>query len=152
MERQVFKFLRRASSPGVGAGSFLLVTLDSCRYDAFAAAAAPHIKGLGEAYRAYSHSTYTYGAHQCMFTGFLPSVHEQQKYLNSKYAKVFKLNRGGFSPGEHLYTLQGRNVIDGLRRKGYYTLGTGATGWFDPGSAPGRVLTEDFNEFFYPGN
>ena len=47
---------------------------------------------------------------------------------------------------------QGCNIIDGLKRNGYRTVGTGAVGWFDRSSETAKHLTEDFDEFFFAGD
>jgi hypothetical protein len=49
------------------------------------------------------------------------------------------------------FALPGRNIIDGFGRLGYRTLGTGAVDWFDPQTPTGGWLTQDFQEFFFPG-
>jgi membrane-anchored protein YejM (alkaline phosphatase superfamily) len=134
--------------------SVLFITLDSCRYDTFESTYAPNLKALGMLYRAMSPGNFTYGAHAAMFMGFTPGVASRaEPFINPKFGKIFKLSGAGF-PGkgnEHI-TLEGRNIIDGFKRRGYYTLGTGAVGWFDPNSKTGKVLTEDFDEFYFPGN
>ena len=50
------------------------------------------------------------------------------------------------------FQLQGPSIIQGFRRLGYRTLGTGAVGWFDPATETGRCLTDEFERFFYPGS
>jgi hypothetical protein len=136
------------------AGSILFVTLDSCRYDTFAAARVPNMKALGPLHRAMAPSYFTYGSHAAMFMGFTPGdAARAEPYINPKYAKVFKLANGG-SAGHAppLFALEGENIIDGLRRRGYLALGTAATGWFAPATETGRVLSRSFERFFYPGD
>ena len=48
--------------------------------------------------------------------------------------------------------LDGPNIIEGFRRLGYRTIGSGAVGWFDPKTETGAVLSQPFDSFFYPGN
>lgn len=136
------------------AGSVLLITLDSCRYDSFAAAMAPNMKSIGELHRAMAPGNFTYASHAAMFMGFTPGVpNRAEPFVNPKFAKIFKMAGGGF-PGigrEHI-VLGGRNVVDGFNRKGYATIGTGAVGWFNPDSETGRALTDDFQRFFFPGD
>lgn len=133
--------------------SVLFVTLDSCRYDTFAAAAVPNLNGVGPLHRAMAPSHFTYGSHAAMFVGFLPSLPgAAQPFLDSKFAKLFKLNSpasgGSLAAG---FALGGRSIIDGFRRLGYRALGTGAVRWFDPSTAVGRQLSQDFDAFHYPG-
>jgi len=131
----------------------LFVTLDSCRYDAFATAAAPNLKAIGPLVRAYSPSHFTYGAHAAFFMGFTPGDPARpEPYVNSKYAKIFRMSGGGHRGfAAPWLELEGRNLIDGFRRRGYRTIGTGAVGWFDPATDTGRMLTADFERFHYAG-
>ena len=50
------------------------------------------------------------------------------------------------------FQLQGPSIIEGFRRQGYRTVGSGAVGWFDPATETGRCLTAEFERFFYPGS
>ena len=134
--------------------SVLFVTLDSCRYDTFLAAAAPNMKAIGPLHRAQAPSYYTFGSHSSMFAGFTPGLaHSSKPILNPKMGKLFKLAGGGF--GGHAtstYELSGRNIIEGFKTAGFPTIGSGAVGWFNSTVPTGRPLTESFDRFFYPGN
>jgi len=131
--------------------SVLLITLDSCRYDAFTEAAAPNIKALGPLYRAMAPGNFTYASHAAIFMGFTPGVAcIQEPFVNPKYAKFFRLAGGGrHSVVPDLFSLEGRSIIDGFAKRGYRTLGTGAVGWFDPSTPTGSVLASDFQEFYF---
>ena len=135
--------------------SILFVTLDSCRYDAFAEARAPNLRSLSLLYRTQAPSHFTYGSHSAFFMGFTPGdATRREPYVNPKYGKIFRM-RGGGHPGAvrpHI-RLSGRNIIDGLKQSGYRTIGTGAVNWFNPELPTGRVLTADFDDFaFIPGS
>ena len=134
--------------------SILFVTLDSCRYDTFLAAHAPNLKAVGELHRAMAPGNFTFGSHAAMFVGFTPGIAGcSEPFINPKYGKIFKITGGGFpGKGTEFMTLAGRNIVDGLKRKGYLTLGSGAVGWFDPQTETGRHLTEDFDQFYFPGD
>ena len=136
------------------AKSYLFITLDSCRYDTFDEAYAPNIKGVAPCYRAMAPGTNTFSSHAAMFVGFTPGIPTlKESFINPKYGRIFKMVNGG-SQGkgtEHI-ELTGKNIIDAFNRQGYKTLGTGAVGWFDPGTETGKVLSRDFSEFYYPGN
>jgi len=134
--------------------SILFITLDSCRYDTFAAADAPNLKALGELHRAMAPGNFTYGSHAAMFVGFTPGVAARaEPFVNPKFGKIFKIAGGGFpGKGTEFMTLAGRNIIDGLKRKGYLTIGSGAVGWFDPRTETGRHLTQDFDQFYFSGD
>ncbi len=134
--------------------SVLFITLDSCRYDSFAAAAAPNLKAVGPLHRAQAPSHFTYGAHAAMFVGFLPSLPGARvPILDSKFAKLFKLQGTGFAAVPDTgFPLAGRSIIDGFHRQGYRTIGTGAVRWFDPATPTGTLLTQDFAAYYYPGS
>jgi hypothetical protein len=133
--------------------SVLLITLDSCRYDSFAAAKAPQMKSVGPLHRAMAPSNFTFGSHASIFVGFTPGVPDvATPFVNPKFARIFKLTGGGFSGHSAAFSLDGRNIIDGFRRKGFATYGSGAVGWFNPQTETGAVLTQGFDEFFFPGD
>ena len=134
--------------------SILFITLDSCRYDTFVNACAPNIKEIGELHRAMAPGNFTYGSHAAMFVGFTPGVAgRSEPIINPKFGKLFKIAGGGFpGKGTEFMSLTGRNIVDGLKRKGYRAIGSGAVGWFDPETETGEHLTKDFDEFYFPGN
>ena len=131
----------------------LLVTLDSCRYDSFRRSTTPAMDRVGPLHRAMAPSHFTFGSHAAIFKGFLPSVRDARPLLNSKLAKLFRLAHAGW-PGKarEEFLLQGPSIIEGFRRQGYRTVGSGAVGWFDPATETGRCLTAEFERFFYPGS
>jgi hypothetical protein len=133
--------------------SVLFVTLDSCRYDTFAAAALPNLHAVAPTHRAQAPSHFTYASHAAMFVGFLPSLPgAAQPILDSKFGRLFRLDGPAFAaPGRPAFTLDGHSIIDGFQRLGYRTLGTGAVRWFDPATPCGRLLSQDFAAFYYPG-
>ncbi|HEY9768706.1 MAG TPA: hypothetical protein V6C71_09440 [Coleofasciculaceae cyanobacterium] len=133
--------------------SVLFITLDSCRYDTFLIASAPNLKALEKLYRAMAPGNFTYSSHAAMFVGFTPGVSTKfEPYVNSKYGKIFKILNGGLAGKAEHFILTGRNIIDGFKRRGYLTIGSGAVGWFDPKTETGQSLIQDFEAFFYPGN
>lgn len=134
--------------------SILLITLDSCRFDSFEVALAPNMKSVGPLHRAMAPANFTFGSHASIFVGFTPGVPNAAiPYVNPKFAKIFRLESGGFA-GHHspFFSLQGRNIIEGFRNEGFLAFGSGAVGWFDPATETGAVLGSSFDEFFYPGN
>lgn len=139
--------------PAVSPHSVLLITLDSCRYDTFAEADAPCLKSLGTLHRAMAPSYFTYASHAAMFVGFTPGITEQHEpWINPKVSKIFKIAGVGFSAkASDRFQLAGKNIIDGFKRKGYLTLGTGAVNWFNPETETGKLLSGDFDLFYYPG-
>ena len=133
--------------------SVVMITLDSCRYDTFASAAAPNLKSIGTLHRAMSPGSFTYASHAAMFVGFTPGdASVSQPFINPKFGKIFRMAGVGFpsKTADHII-LEGRNIIDGFKHKGYMTIGSGAVAWFDPSRPTSRALTADFHEFFYGG-
>lgn len=141
-----------ASIAPVPAESVLLVTLDSCRFDTFAAAAVPNLKQVGELHAASAPSTFTYGSHMAMWVGFTPGVAgSRAPYVNPKLARVFKLSGGGAWSSGHpaFFALDGRSIVDGFRQRGFHTIGSAAMKWFDPDTQTTEPLIRDFDTFAY---
>lgn len=134
--------------------SFLLVTIDSCRFDTAQSAETPNLAGLGPLHAAYAPGTFTYSSHAAMFMGFTPGDPGfLGPYLNPKFAKFFRMEGpGSQGPGQPFVVLGGRSIVEGFRRRGYRAYGTGAVAWFDPVRPTSRTLVADFDDFFYPGN
>lgn len=140
--------------PAPAPGSVLFITLDSCRYDTFAAAAAPHLKSIGPLHRAHAPATFTYGSHMAMFMGFTPGVASaREPCVNPKYGKIFRMTGGGLAgPGGEWTRLEGRNIIDGFKNRGHRTIGCAAMSWFNNAKPTAQALTADFERFWYSGN
>lgn len=136
------------------AQSVVLITLDSCRYDTFVSANAPNLKAIGPLYRAWAPSHFTYGSHASIFAGFTPGIADGSPipYANPKFARIFKLRALGSGQARPYLELEGRNIIDGFRRQGFLTLGSGAVGWFDPSMPASVMLVQDFDHFYYKGH
>jgi hypothetical protein len=133
--------------------SVLFVTLDSCRYDTFAAASCPNMCNVGPLHRADAPSYSTYNSHSAMFMGFTPGLASVSKpFLNPKFGKVFKVIGTGFpGKGAEGFGLEGRNIFDGFNRLGHRTIGTGSQGFFNPATPAGELLTEEFQRFHFHG-
>lgn len=134
--------------------SVLFITLDSCRYDTFAGAEIVNLRGIGRVHRSMAPGNFTYTSHAAMFMGFTPGdAMSQDSFVNPLIGKIFKLRGRGFSgKGKHRFILDGENIIDGFKNRGYQCIGAGALNWFDPARKTGRVLTRDFHEFYFPGD
>ena len=131
--------------------SVLFVTLDSLRFDT--ALRGPSLSGLGRPIRAMAPSYFTFGSHAAMWVGATPGVPGLGRpYLDPKWGRLFRMvNARITARSDDGFALPGRNIIDGFGRLGYRTLGTGAVDWFDPQTPTGGWLTQDFQEFFFPG-
>src|SRR5215475_5439870 len=134
--------------------SVLFITLDSCRYDTFAGSNLPAMRTVGPLHKAQAPSHFTFGSHAAMFAGFTPGLAAvAAPLLNPKFGKIFKLTGPAFpGKGGEGFTLDGRNIIEGFKRLGYFAIGSGGVSWFDPSTPAPQLLISDFDEFFYPGN
>ena len=136
----------------------LFITLDSCRFDTFKTALdlgnLPHLSSVGSLHRAQSPSHFTYGSHASFWMGFTPGLASiKQPFINPKYSKLFKMRSGGHAGQEQSgFLLEGKNIIEGFRRLGYQTFGSGAVEWFNPSSYTGTILGQPFDQFYFPGN
>lgn len=137
----------------------LFISLDSCRYDTFHQTACrgglPHLQQVGPLHKALAPSYFTYASHAAFWMGFTPGVvGSGQPWLNPKAGKLFRMAFAGHrgQDGERSFRLEGANLIQGFRRQGYATIGSGAVDWFNPGSETGAVLAQPFEHFHFAGN
>ena len=141
--------------PSIDPQSVLFITLDSCRFDTFVGAAVPHLRSIGPLHRAMAPGNFTYSSHAAMFVGFTPGDPSRaEPFVNPKFGKMFRLSGPHFpnkaAPAH--FVLDGHSIVDGFKRRGYKTIGTGAARWFDPAWETSRALISDFDEFFYSGS
>ncbi|MBI3512281.1 MAG: sulfatase-like hydrolase/transferase [Bacteroidetes bacterium] len=125
--------------------NYLIVTIDSCRWDTFCSANMPYIKGKSSFRKAYSQGTYTLPSHKSIYQGILPSVYEKIPYYNRFAKSLFRINNREVATNS-LVTFRGgtKNIIEGFNEKKYFTLGIGAMEWFRH-----IELTDGFQKFFY---
>ena len=133
--------------------SILFISLDSCRFDTFAAAHLPRMKAVGPLNRAQAPSHFTYGSHAAMFVGFTPGIEgPAEPFLTPKLDRLFRLSYAGHpgmaTPG---FTVAGDNIVDGFRMGGWRTIGTAAMGWFDPETPVSATLRHGFERFWFAG-
>jgi membrane-anchored protein YejM (alkaline phosphatase superfamily) len=125
--------------------NFMLITLDSCRYDTYCDAKTPVLAAFGPWLLAQSPATYTYAAHQSFFVGVLPNVSEPVPYYNRFTRQLIGLLEVGETPvkkSTYFTVASDRDAVDGFRRIGFQTIGTGAMNWFRQAS-----LTASFERF-----
>ena len=94
---------------------------------------------------------FTFGSHAAIFKGFR-SVRAAGHCSTQNWPSYFAAHAGWPGKEREEFQLQGPSIIEGFRRLGYITVGSGAVGWFDPATETGRCLTDEFDEFFYPGS
>jgi arylsulfatase A-like enzyme len=142
------------------ATNYILITLDSCRWDTFQNAACPFMKRSSRFCRCWSHATFTMAAHQAFFAGKLPHSFDGNRYFDTAAAghrgrivrdQIWRLT----NPESHRpsrIALTGRSIKDGFRQLGYTTIGTGAMNWFDPARSASAPLRDDFDCFAFFAN
>jgi membrane-anchored protein YejM (alkaline phosphatase superfamily) len=126
----------------------ILITFDSCRFDSMKRAHTPNLDRYGEIYSAWTHGTYTLPAHISFFTGIFPMVNEDIPYLNRFSKQLITMKKAG----QAVDTAKTRRTISlpasshdmilGLKRAGYYTVGAGSATWFAK-----HVLIQNFQDF-----
>ncbi len=134
--------------------NFLLITLDSCRYDTYVETATPSFDRIGAPRKALAPANFTFPSHMAIFSGFTPGDPlVAESLVNPVAGKFWKVGQTHTRKGSrNLMVLDCKNVIDGYNKAGYATIGSGAMTWFDPREASSAPLTADFQQFCYPGN
>ena len=133
----------------IGSHDLLFVTLDTLRYDVAAAALAegrtPTLARVlpgGRWERRHSPASFTYAAHHAFFAGFLPTPvtpGPHERLFAARFA-------GSESSGPATYVFAAADLPTALAAEGYHTVCLGGVGFFNPGSALGRVLPGLFAE------
>jgi hypothetical protein len=141
----------------------IFLVFDSLRYDIFLEASTPFLDSLGKWARAYSPGNYTFPAHFSFFVGKLPQSYDNIDFYDAAASRINsddKLYRNSQlwrlgnpeAPRTAKYHLEGKNIIEGFKKKGFTTIGTGAMNWFNPKLPAGKYLTEPFDHFaFFDG-
>jgi membrane-anchored protein YejM (alkaline phosphatase superfamily) len=127
---------------------FLLVTWDSCRYDAYVEAYTPVLDRFGPARRAWAMGTYTLPSHVAMFYGFLPHAFVAEPLYNRYRQQLFRISHRHLDmmPLVTFPTGEG-NIVAGLQNLGYFTVGVAAMDWFRDAAE----LRAGFREFRVTG-
>jgi sulfatase-like protein len=80
--------------PPKAKNNFIIVILDSCRFDSFVAAAPKTITKLGPVEKRYSYAAWTAPSHYNLLTGLLPHTSPQNVYASEYYKEdFFNFNR-----------------------------------------------------------
>jgi hypothetical protein len=69
--------------------NFILIILDSCRYDAFLQSGLKHINRLGEIERRWSYASWTAPSHYNLLSGLLPHSSPSNVFASEYYKKDF---------------------------------------------------------------
>ena len=111
--------------------NFLLITLDSCRWDTYCKAATPNLDKFCSIKKAYTQATFTYASHLSMYQGLFPSVRENIPYYNRFSKPLFRIsNRRAAIESFVSFPSGTKTIIHGLRCRSYYTICLGAVNWF----------------------
>lgn len=76
-------------TPPDGANNYVIVTLDSCRFDSFMKAKPRFAARLGEVQKRYSYATWTAPSHYNLLIGLLPHASPQNVYASEYYKEDF---------------------------------------------------------------
>jgi hypothetical protein len=127
---------------------FLLVTWDSCRYDAYLEAHTPVLDSFGPARRAWAMATYTLPAHVAMFYGFLPHVFAPEPLYNRYCQQLWRICHRHVHVRPLVTFPEGEgNIVCGFRTRGYFTVGVAAMDWFRDAAE----LRLGFEQFYVTG-
>gem|GEM_PF-95868 len=103
--------------------NYIMITLDSCRFDSFVAGKTKTIEKLGELEKRYSYASWTAPSHYNLMTGLMPHTSPSNVYASEYYKEDF------FKYGERLGTQDAsfRELIPSLyfpvwlKKLGYHT-------------------------------
>ena len=133
----------------VGTHDFVLITLDTLRYDvaegAMASGTTPNLQQIlsgGGWERRHSPATFTYAAHQAFFAGFLPTPVAPGPHPRP-FAMAFE---GSETTTDTTAVFDAPELVTGLRTQGYHTICIGGVGFFNKQTALGQVLPNLFDE------
>ena len=79
----------RSAEPTEGARNYVLLILDSCRFDAVVKARTPNLERLGELQRRYAYATWTAPSHYNLLMGLLPHPSPRHVFASEHYKDDF---------------------------------------------------------------
>lgn len=79
----------QAPDPPPGARNLVVVTLDSCRYDSWAAAAPRNLSAIGPVQQRFSYASWTAPSHYNLLMGLLPHASPTKVYASEYYKRDF---------------------------------------------------------------
>lgn len=127
--------------------NFLLITLDSCRWDTYEIAKTPNLDAYFKFEKAYSQSTYTLPSHISMYQGMFPSSRKNIPYYNRFAKPILRINERNTTVEALVNFPKGtNNIFEGFKNFGKYTFGLGAMSWFKH-----TWMTSCFDEFVFTG-
>jgi len=136
---------RRPPPPRDGLRHFVLVVLDSCRFDTFMEAAPKNMLRLGEPQRRWAYASWTSPSHYNLLTGLMPHPSPRRVFASEYYKRDFLR----FS--ERLGTdVSFKELLPGLWLPGYLKWGLGyrtAARVSLPVLNPATGVNRDFDDF-----
>lgn len=133
----------------IGTHDVLFVVLDALRYDVAAAALAagrtPNLAAVlpgGVWEERHSPCTFTFGAHQAFFAGFLPTPVRPGRHERLFAARF----AGSETTGPRTAVFDAPDIVAGLAARGYHTACVGGVGFFNKLTPLGGVLPALFAE------
>ena len=129
-------------------GDLLMITFDALRFDVADAAwregRTPFLRTLlpqGWEPR-HTPGSFTFAAHAAFFAGFWPTPGEP-----GKHERPFALRfPGSRSVGPDTTNLEGGNIVEGLRARGYETICIGGVAFFNPVTPLGSIFPGYFDQ------
>lgn len=127
--------------------NFILITLDSCRWDTYKLARTPNLDRFFSFKQAYTQGTYTYPSHLSMFQGMFPSTRCTTPYYNRFKEPIIRINQRNSSVKALINFPSGtHDIFSGFLDSGKRTFGIGAMSWFKHAQ-----LQDYFETFYYTG-
>ena len=135
----------RAPEPQEGLRNFVIIVLDSCRYDSFVRAKPKNILRLGELQKRWSYASWTGPSHYNLLTGLMPHPSPQRIYASEYYKEDF------LSYSERLGAeVSFKELLPGLWLPGFLKWGLGyrtAARVSLPVLNPSTGVNRDFDDF-----
>ena len=127
--------------------NYLIITIDSCRWDTFQTAKMNFLKSITNFKKAFTQGTFTLPAHKAIYQGITPSVHENIPYYNRFSKSLFRINHRKVKTSSLITFKKGTyDIIQGFNEHGFHTFGLGAVDWFRHDE-----LTKNFQKFIFTG-
>ena len=109
--------------PAVARNNYILLVLDSCRYDSFTAARPKVMRKLGRVERRWSYASWTAPSHYNLLMGLMPHTNPRRTFASDAYARDFlKFNERLAAEGLEFKSFVPRLYLPVLLQKlGYQT-------------------------------
>lgn len=141
----------------LGTHDILFVSFDTLRFDvaerALRGGETPNLAAVlpdGAWERRHSPSSFTYGAHQAFFAGFLPTPVVPVADDPAAHRRLFAARfPGSETTGDGTIVFDAPDIVTGLAGHGYHTICIGGVGFFNKRSPLGSVLPGLFDESWW---